>query len=1267
MLRGKISIDRIPDIIKLKPKKSLRIFVSSTFTDTHQERNILHEDILLKLQKQALQKDIQVTLYDMRFGVKDENTLDHMTWEICRDGIQQCADDSDGMFFLSLQGDKYGYCPLPKYIYETDLISILKQENVSNEDIQIIQNWYEIDSNSIPSRYVLKNLMEGTKKEFFDIVLPKLRDGCFDNLSFCQLSNVGTEVEGNESLLVNRSVTEWETLFALYLSKERCYWMKRMFSKESLKELSQNPADANKLWDHCDHWGTPSKQMKIEILKGKMESSIKGISSFLVDAQSYIEGRENEDCQKYLEEWKERVQNRLMEEIDLITQRHSSWEEGLTSLNYEIPIEYLEEIHHHQQIAFDKSNSFIGRDNLVRSVIERTNINVDPIPLVTLAVIGQSGTGKTALMAKVFRTLFSEERNKENETPFIIRFCGTSRLSMTGLMLIQTISLQLLLAYEKEEKIESLLDELSSQTYETAIKYFHGLLKRYPAYIFIDSLDQLSDKDEARSKLKFLLTIPKLHKESRIIVSTLPDEGEKGYLYFCEQRLKAANIPTIYMQELLIVNQGVNEQKIIFEEILKRRDRQISPDQWSVALSAFQAEPTILYINLAVEIIQKWKSFDQDISLRPTVKGIISQIFDDLERDYGKQFVSWAFSFITFSREGMSDLEMKDCLSLQEDVRKEVFQYSKIDTFPMHVWLRLRFIVKSLIVEKENHCIQWYHRQLWETAQERYQFIKANSHKILGEYFISQPLTLNQLVIWHDEAIVNTRRVREGYYHLMIIDLFQDAFQEICCLEFVYASALVEDTYPFMAAMGSLYKQVTEVNTIDSQQIQRLKDYYDWFRAVITTITKDPYPGVTITAGTEPLTSAVRQDLGKTKNKFQSSTFVENDIVWGHELNGNIRRKWDAKFIGHSNMIRCVEWGPTGMVFASASDDNTVKVWDATYGEVIHTLEGHKGLVFTVSWSPEGNQLVSGSEDKSIRIWDSITGNVIRCIENAHGKGSVHCLAWNPVDPLRLASGGRDSRDTKVWNPETGEVVYQIKKRASTLSWSRDGTKLAIADRVLHILDGSTGELLLSFPAEESQISNISWNSTGTKIVGAVSEYITIKIWDTSSGKELSMINVMQEIDHRGEGKAEGHEIMVAKWNNDDSLIACGCWGKSVRIIDAKTKRVCLIMNGHSEGVRTLSWKPPPKGNVLPPQHQLISGAEDSRVISWNVTESLSKGDETKKREQRRLPHEAEIEVVAFNPTGTMIATAGEQTLKIWICYQGTFFIPWVKEFGYPP
>jgi WD40 repeat protein len=56
---------------------------------------------------------------------------------------------------------------------------------------------------------------------------------------------------------------------------------------------------------------------------------------------------------------------------------------------------------------------------------------------------------------------------------------------------------------------------------------------------------------------------------------------------------------------------------------------------------------------------------------------------------------------------------------------------------------------------------------------------------------------------------------------------------------------------------------------------------------------------------------------------------------------------------------------------ASASWDQTVKVWDAATGQETLTLKGHTGPVDGVAFSPDGRRLASGSEDQTVKIWDA--------------------------------------------------------------------------------------------------------------------------------------------------------------------------------------------------------------------------------------------------------------------------------------------------------
>ena len=69
--------------ITLKPPNNkLLMIISSTFTDTMDERNLILGEISVYLQQVCKQKglDVDVKFVDMRYGVRDENTLDYMTW-----------------------------------------------------------------------------------------------------------------------------------------------------------------------------------------------------------------------------------------------------------------------------------------------------------------------------------------------------------------------------------------------------------------------------------------------------------------------------------------------------------------------------------------------------------------------------------------------------------------------------------------------------------------------------------------------------------------------------------------------------------------------------------------------------------------------------------------------------------------------------------------------------------------------------------------------------------------------------------------------------------------------------------------------------------------------------------------------------------------------------------------------------------------------------------------------------------------------------------
>jgi hypothetical protein len=48
-------------------------------------------------------------------------------------------------------------------------------------------------------------------------------------------------------------------------------------------------------------------------------------------------------------------------------------------------------------------------------------------------------------------------------------------------------------------------------------------------------------------------------------------------------------------------------------------------------------------------------------------------------------------------------------------------------------------------------------------------------------------------------------------------------------------------------------------------------------------------------------------------------------------------------------------------------------VWDAVSGAELATLTGHNGSVGSVGWSPDGTRLATASQDETVRVWDAVS------------------------------------------------------------------------------------------------------------------------------------------------------------------------------------------------------------------------------------------------------------------------------------------------------
>ncbi len=69
-------------------------------------------------------------------------------------------------------------------------------------------------------------------------------------------------------------------------------------------------------------------------------------------------------------------------------------------------------------------------------------------------------------------------------------------------------------------------------------------------------------------------------------------------------------------------------------------------------------------------------------------------------------------------------------------------------------------------------------------------------------------------------------------------------------------------------------------------------------------------------------------------------------------------------------MKSAVSFGLKGDVVASASDDGTIRFWQLSGGQLLHTFTGHRGIIWQASFDDSGERLASAGADGQIRLWN---------------------------------------------------------------------------------------------------------------------------------------------------------------------------------------------------------------------------------------------------------------------------------------------------------
>lgn len=308
-------------------------------------------------------------------------------------------------------------------------------------------------------------------------------------------------------------------------------------------------------------------------------------------------------------------------------------------------------------------------------------------------------------------------------------------------------------------------------------------------------------------------------------------------------------------------------------------------------------------------------------------------------------------------------------------------------------------------------------------------------------------------------------------------------------------------------------------------------------------------------------------------------------IIWQVGIAQN--DKFISTFTGHGNLIHAVAYSPDRKTIASASEDQTIKLWDALTGNCLKTFKGHKNAVFSITYNQTGNLLASGCYDGTIKIWNIDNGKCIKTLEGH--TGGVRALFFDEFYPSEYLFSASIDGTVKKWNIEKGECLKTFTGHTSgimCMDYFNHKIITGSADKTAKLWNYDTGECLKTFNGHAGPVTSVAFVNNGKEVVSG-SEDKTIRLWNYDISEAVKTYT--------------GHKgfVLSLDVDNEATTIVSGATDNTVKLWYLHADTAAKTLKGHTNWVWCVAFS---KDGF-----RVASGGLDSTVKQWNVSEITNK------------------------------------------------------------
>ncbi|KAG9274177.1 hypothetical protein AMEX_G11074 [Astyanax mexicanus] len=651
-----------------------------------------------------------------------------------------------------------------------------KTEADNDQDLGLLQTWYQLDENTVPPVYRLLPVSthlpdflsrDGQRRK---AAKKAWRSTCLHIWGVLQCNGPEAIGETATSHLL-RTVLDWEMeqgLGAKLPAEEYSHCYKRIITDllyNLRSEYAQQFIDLHK--------GRPEIN---QTLHRSQQSFIHNIHSKLRHTNIYetnvswgrkgLSPKHNRSHQFYTERLCSHFQRIVTTALNRVMQvkpvkRSFDVRRGEASRT-----RLHEEMQLHLRHGKSLAQSFEFRQNFLLEV--KDSLEISASSQNALLLLGEPGSGKSTLMAKVVQLLPTWISGK---VKVLVCFVGLTSDSRNVRLLLQMICTQMADIYCKHTEISESLPQL--------IRELHSLLmlvsEDRPLALVLDGLDELSEEHEA--DLSWLYTPPPPHV---YILLSASKESSAYQVLKSHAKVSLLSLPPLSSEE---ITAGLRSR-------LASDARRLQTAQWNLLLQRCLSCPNPLYLSTAYSLSLSWSSFTppEQTTLPGQLQSLFQGIFASLERKHGEHLLRRAASLLCLSRCGVTEEELLRLLGRDERVTQEIAKLhnqtqttSGYDSVPFVLWARLRHDIGYHLTQVESDgtwVIHWTHSEFGQVATQRYLKTEDTTravHADFAEYYgadgpdssIFQPLAWSREEGGKRSYVFNLRKLHGLPYHLI--------------------------------------------------------------------------------------------------------------------------------------------------------------------------------------------------------------------------------------------------------------------------------------------------------------------------------------------------------------------------------------------------------------------------------------------------------------------------------------------------------------------